>query len=505
MGKGRVEVNRFYRVAVWRGKAHYPTLPPFHPSTAYPEYTGGDLALEENPAYEGVRACLHLLGLDNEHFGTPIWNPLGEIIHPGDRVVLKPNFVLSHHAQEGNLFSIITHPAVIRAVLDYVALALKGEGSIVIADAPQMDCNFSALKEQTGLPVLQEWFWKTYKIPLEVLDLRTFWQKEMRDEVAYSHLRVPLPGDPLGDLWVNLGKQSAFYGISDSSRFYGADYDRQEVIRHHHGEIQEYALSKTILSANVVISIPKLKVHKKVGVTLNTKGLVGMCTNKNALVHYQVGFPEQDGDQFPPNALSFTEKFSIRAQRWLFDHLLAYRNPFLNKIYGMIRSLYHWTLRPLTAVNMKEKKRIFDGGNWFGNDSAWRMTADLAQIIYHVDQAGNWCDSTPRRMFSLIDGIVGGDREGPLIPREQPAGVLVAGEDFLAVDWVATRLMGFNPQRLRWVEWLKTHGFADHFSKIDLITEEPEWQDLLIRPGRYLGFDPHPGWKGYLELDRDST
>ncbi len=274
-------MDRAFRVAAWKGKAYYPALPPFHPSIAYPEYTGRDLSQEENPVYHGVRECLRLLGLDGEHFGMPAWNPLGEIIHPGDRVVLKPNFVLSHHAQGGDLFSIITHPAVIRAVLDYVMLALKGEGSVVIADAPQMDCDFSALREQTGLSVLQEWFWKTYHAPLEVLDFRSFWQKGMQDEVAYYHLRVPMPGDPQGELWVNLGKRSAFYGVHDSSRFYGADYNRQEVIRHHHGEIQEYAVSKTILSADVVISIPKLKVHKKVGVTLNTKGLVGICTNKN--------------------------------------------------------------------------------------------------------------------------------------------------------------------------------------------------------------------------------
>ncbi len=239
-----------------------------------------------------------------------------------------------------------------------MVLALKGEGSVVISDAPQMDCDFSTLSEQMGLSILQDWFWHAYKMPLEIVDLRSFWQKEMRDGVAYSHLRMPLPGDPLGEQWVNLGKRSAFYGVTDSSRFYGADYDRNEVIRHHHGEVHEYALSRTVLSADVVISIPKLKVHKKVGVTLNAKGLVGICTNKNTLVHYQVGFPEQGGDQFPPDFLSPMEKLSIRAQRWLFDHLLARQNPLFNRVYGLLRSVYRKTLRPVVTGESEAKKRI---------------------------------------------------------------------------------------------------------------------------------------------------
>jgi len=40
-------------------------------------------------------------------------------------------------------------------------------------------------------------------------------------------------------------------------------------------------------------SIPKMKVHGKVGVTLNLKGLVGVNTDKNYLIHYRVGTPKE--------------------------------------------------------------------------------------------------------------------------------------------------------------------------------------------------------------------
>ena len=42
-----------------------------------------------------------------------------------------------------------------------------------------------------------------------------------------------------------------------------------------------------------------MKTHQKVGATLNLKGLVGTISNKNQLVHWQVGYPEINGDECP--------------------------------------------------------------------------------------------------------------------------------------------------------------------------------------------------------------
>src|SRR5215471_16321630 len=85
------------RVAITRTRtAVYPSTAPYHPSEKYPEY--------------------------------PFGNPLGHVIEPGMTVVVKPNFVLSRHSQGKDLFGIITHPSVLRAVMDYCWIALKGEG-----------------------------------------------------------------------------------------------------------------------------------------------------------------------------------------------------------------------------------------------------------------------------------------------------------------------------------------------------------------------------------------
>src|SRR5258708_24158612 len=110
-------------------QAKYPGVAPFHPDAAYPEYPFGGAAVgkESNLVYDGVRRLLRDLGYDSAAFGTASWNPLASIVEPGMCVVIKPNFVLSHHADGHDLFSIITHPSVLRAVMDYVWIALKNE------------------------------------------------------------------------------------------------------------------------------------------------------------------------------------------------------------------------------------------------------------------------------------------------------------------------------------------------------------------------------------------
>jgi hypothetical protein len=170
-----------------------------------------------------------MLGLDEEHLGMRQWNPLSAVIQPGDRVVIKPNFVISRHAHGGNLFAIITHPSVLRAIIDYVHKALGGEGEIIIADSPQMDCNFQELLQATSLTSIQELYWKHCQFPIDVLDLRDFWlEADLEEQIASVEKRFPLPGDPLGSVLVNLGEKSAFFNASLLERIYGADYNRQE-------------------------------------------------------------------------------------------------------------------------------------------------------------------------------------------------------------------------------------------------------------------------------------
>jgi len=481
--------------------AVYPAFPPFHPSIPYPEYPfGTTIGKEPNLVYESVRKLLFELGYDSGAYETPSWNPLSKIINPGMCVVIKPNFVLSRHAEGKNLFAIITHPSVLRAVMDYCWIALKGEGQIIVADAPQYNCNFEELLEKTRLAEICAFYDQHAGPTVGYRDLRGYWSAKRH----FPSMKQLLPGDPMGKIKVDLGTSSALYGKPNADHLYGAVYDRDETIQSHSGERHVYEISGTILLADVVISVPKLKVHKKVGVTLNAKGLVGIATNKNMVVHYTLGPPKEGGDQYPDGLFTRSERFLIKTERWMYDHLLASKSRPLEYVHRSIYWLHNHSTRRL-GLKVAEEKRKLDAGNWYGNDSAWRMTVDLLRIFYFADAAGKLHDTPQRRLFSIVDGVIGGEGCGPLTPDPKSAGVLIAGENPLAVDLVATRLMGFDPLKIKiYSQVLENREYKlglQGTDEIVIVAEDIEWRHCLSdKISRFLQFKPHPGWIGRIEV-----
>lgn len=483
-------------VAISENEALYNEEVPFHPAIQYPEYPFNELSKTKNPAYDGVRKSFFSLGLDLSNYGKSNWNPLCEIVKPGDNVVIKPNFVLSRHYEGGDLFSIITHPSVLRAVVDFVYIALKGKGTITIADAPQMDCNFNELLSSTQIESVRSFYKSKCNFSVNIFDLRNFWldNEKTNETIASTAKRVQLPGDPKGSVLADIGKKSQFFKHPNLDKIYGADYDRNETKKYHHDDVHQYIVSKTILDADVLISVPKLKVHKKVGVTLNAKGLVGINTNKNCLVHFTLGTPENGGDQFPNKLLSLKEKILIFSQRKLFDLLLSRKNSFFDSIYNFIYKTYRKLIRPWYG-NVKKEKLLLDAGNWQGNDSAWRMVADLMHIAFFADKNGNIKDFPQRKIFSVVDGIIAGENNGPLTPDSKFAGIIVAGYHPLAVDLVSTSLMGFDYTKIKSINNLLSEPYGFKIEDVN-ISGEGKYNNILKIPGDYLNFKPHPGWQG---------
>jgi uncharacterized protein (DUF362 family) len=48
----------------------------------------------------------------------------------------------------------------------------------------------------------------------------------------------------------------------------------------------------------------------------------------------------------------------------------------------------------------------------------------------------------------LVDGIVGGEGQGPLEPKPVRSGVLLFSDNLLAADLACASMMGFNPERI---------------------------------------------------------
>jgi uncharacterized protein (DUF362 family) len=486
----------------------YPSIVPFNPSFKYPEYPFGEnISSIHNAVYDGIRSLFILLNMDTSNLDTPEWNPLGAIIKPGMSVVLKPNFVIDQHTDKKDIFSIITHPSVIRAITDYCWIALKGKGSIIIADAPQTDCNFENLLKITEIDQVCKFYLPFGEPKIEYRDLRSYCYREKFYPSTISYL----DSDPEGSRIVNLGMNSSLISHPHPELFYGAGYDRKECIKHHIGERQEYEISNTILNADVVISIPKLKVHKKVGVTLNIKGLVGICANKNLCLHYTLGPPSQGGDQYPDNLFSTNDLVLIKMERLLYDLLLAKHNiigEYILRAITRINDLNKIYLKDESKKNNLIKafsmKRTLDSGNWYGNDSAWRMSVDLLKIICFADKKGEIQNTPQRRFFSIIDGVIGGENNGPLVPDPKPVGIIIGGDNLVAVDLVATRLMGFDYNKIKLFSIIKDPRFKfkeDPFESIEMYSNRHSGiissKDLT---GYIPKFIPHPGWSGHIEI-----
>ena len=87
-------------------------------------------------------------------------------------------------------------------------------------------------------------------------------------------------------------------------------------------------------------------------------------------------------------------------------------------------------------------------GAWSGNDTIWRTCLDLNRILLYGLDDGSLADEPQRRVIHVVDAVIAGHGEGPLSPQPLPLGLIVAGYNAAAVDWVGARLLGFDPQCL---------------------------------------------------------
>ena len=118
-------------------------------------YVDGSPFSPPNPVYEAVEALFRRLGLDQARAGTPEWNPLGDLIQPGDRVVVKPNLVSSkdlHQRITGQrLAASSTHGSLLRPVLEYALRAAGPRGQVRVIDAPVEGCEIEKVAGPLGV------------------------------------------------------------------------------------------------------------------------------------------------------------------------------------------------------------------------------------------------------------------------------------------------------------------------------------------------------------------
>jgi uncharacterized protein (DUF362 family) len=481
-------------VTAWRGEAHYCDQPPFHPSQLYPECTWSDSLSESNPAYEAVRGCFHVAGLDAGKFGLPEWNPLRDLIHVGETVLLKPNMVHQRHPRDSQGWRyVITHGSVIRAIADYVWKAIGPKGKIIVADAPQTDASFAEMTRLLGLDILQD-FYRAQGLTFEIIDLR---QEEWTTRGDVVVARRKLPANPYGSIAFDLGEASEFAGHAGSGHYYGADYDARVVNHHHSDGHHEYLIAGCAIKCDVVFNLPKWKTHKKAGITASLKNLVGVNADKNWLPHHTEGTPAAGGDEHPnPDLKHRTERKVAAAVRGL-SHRVPVVGPWVHRV-----------ARSAGKPVFGDTETTVRSGNWFGNDTVWRMCLDLNKIVFYGNSDGSLRTPTPenrKRHYVLVDGIIAGEGSGPLNPDPVAAGVALFGVHPPSVDAACAYLMGLDPDKIpivaRAFECRALPPSEHPWREVRMRSNDPRWNRHLfeIAAADTFHFKPHFGWKDHIE------
>jgi len=402
--------------------------------------------------------------------------------------MLKPNFLAEGHGiRRAEWEQVITHGSLVRAVLDYVLLALDGHGAVSVADGPQYDSDWDLILARTGTREVVEYCRSVGSVPIELIDLREY-KQEVRGDVIQH--RVQLPSDPRGGIVTDLGAASAFVGHGGAGRYYGSDYDQAETNRHHSDGRHEYRLSATATEADVFINLPKLKTHKKVGVTLCLKNLVGINVGRNWLPHHTDGDPGSGGDQFRDGSLKGA------AERALVRRLQR------GALHSRLVALLYAAAKAIGKPFFGRTARVTRHGNWAGNDTAWRMVLDINRCLLYSG-AGEFPRPAAKGYFAFVDGVIGGDGDGPACPDPVASGAIVAGGNPAAVDAVCTRLMGFDPMRLPQLRG----AFAPHslplarfgLEDVTVVSNEAAWQGRLVEMRHTFQFKPHFGWVDAIE------
>lgn len=359
----------------------------------------------------------------------------GGIIAPGARVVVKPNWVL--HANHGpwGTEPLYTDPRLVRLVVEEALRA--GPSRVIAGDAPLQSCDFDRLMSETGLRT-----WANSLAPqapafgglLDFRRTRCVFENGIRQA---SEDQIPLSEFVLFDL----GAESLLEPITDSKpTFRVTQYDPQKLgATHRHGRHQ-YLIAREIIAADVVINLPKLKTHKKAGITCALKNLIGINGNKEYLPHHRIGGSEVGGDCYPGRSPA------KRALEFALDRLNSSAHP-------VAKRSWNFTKRVLDRVTRGDELGV--EGAWHGNDTIWRTCLDLNRILMYGRLDGTLADVPQRRVVSIADAMIAGQGDGPLSPEPVTLGMILAGANPAAVDWVGSQLLGYDAERIP----ISTHAF----------------------------------------------
>jgi uncharacterized protein (DUF362 family) len=390
----------------------------------------------------------------------------------GKKIMLKPNWV-THNRKENDEICLRTNDNFILALVQII-LDCK-PAIITIGDAPIQGCNWDKMLSPDFYKNIEELSVR-HSIPIIIKDFR---------RVTFDpNKNIPIEErNPISDFIIfDLGKESYLEPISSTkSRFRVTNYNPERLKESHTIGKHKYCITKELFDADVVISVPKIKTHQKAGITGALKNLVGVNGDKDFLPHHRIGGQGFGGDCYPGKNLfrRISEFFLDCANRkqgkntyWLWIYL----------------SKIMWKLS-----FPKEVHHLAAG--WYGNDTTWRMVMDINIIAVFGKKDGTISKIPQRTLYSLCDGIIGGQGDGPLNPQPLPLGVISFANNSSMTDICMGTLMGFD---IRKIPLLKTAKQIIEQKKIILTLNGKQ---IILKDLANLSIQtlPPPGWVDYLK------
>lgn len=471
----------------------YPNSGLFEPKEKYLEYPfhNSNNSNEKNDIYEMIRQVFILQELDLEHIDTEEWNPLGYAIRPGDTVLIKPNLVRDINTAESDydtgMQCLVTHPSVVRCIFDYVYIALKGKGKIIIADAPVQGCDYERLLEKTGYGRLFKFFesCSTSEIIIETADLRECIMdctKDVPEQINNRNIQF-------GSTVVDLGKESYFHSVKKKKGLRVTGYAGYDTISHHNQRKNEYCISNAALMADVIINVPKPKTHRIAGYTGALKNLIGVNARKEYLPHHTRGNSNNGGDEY---------ECSHNALRCINSKVNDYRYAAIVKKRTKVIPLLNWIGR-LTGKKLdvyeKNRKKY---GMWYGNDTIWRTILDVNKIILYADKNGIMKDEVQRKIISIGDMIVCGEKEGPLQPDYKYVGGILFADNSVLFDLFVVKIMGFDYEKFKVLKNSMVDSSLFTGLDYEVRSNEDVFLGDILKKSELFQFEPTMGWKEYI-------
>jgi len=303
-----------------------------------------------------------------------------EIVQSGDTVLIKPNLINTRDGISGN----VTHFSLVERLIELCNNA--GADEIFVGDG----------SGNTRTP-------KAFK---------TSGMKKIVDRLS---------GDGIPVRFVDLN----FDKDPETNEFDTVDLGSYAL---NSGHI--YRVAHTVLRSNVIISVPKLKVHNGAGITVALKNMIGTAPGG----YY--GFPKKG---------------------------------------GTIKSLYDASVNRVEVLPHGSADRKYD--------LIWRTIIDLNRIML-----GEYPDSPKKKRYlAVVDGVVAGAYDDIHSTFELPlwspvkVGVIIAGRDPVAVDAVSSKVMCLRADRIPTIVRASESGLGE-IEDIEVLGERIEEVRKFVPP-----------------------